>query len=91
MATLEGQEADPTAPAGRRPAIVFIGFMGAGKTAAANAARAAGLEAIEADELLEDELGMPIAQFFGRRGEAGVPKPRSPPRWAGCSTTPTAA
>ncbi|HSF01569.1 MAG TPA: hypothetical protein VLA62_01075, partial [Solirubrobacterales bacterium] len=61
MATLEGQDAGPTAsPAARRPAIVFIGFMGAGKTAAANAARAAGLEAIEADELLEGELGMSI-------------------------------
>jgi shikimate kinase/3-dehydroquinate synthase len=47
-----------------------MGFMGAGKTAAANAARAAGLEAIEADELLEGELGMPIARFFGKRGEA---------------------
>ncbi len=46
-----------------------MGFMGAGKTAAANAARAAGLEAIEADELLEGELGMPIAKFFGHRGE----------------------
>jgi shikimate kinase/3-dehydroquinate synthase len=44
--------------------------MGAGKTRAAEAARAAGLEAIEADELLEGELGMPIAAFFGRRGEA---------------------
>ena len=69
MATVEGQDAGPSAPAARRPAIVFIGFMGAGKTAAANAARAAGLEAIEADELLEGELGMPIARFFGRRGE----------------------
>jgi shikimate kinase/3-dehydroquinate synthase len=48
---------------------VFIGFMGAGKTAAANAARAAGLQTIEADELLEGELGMPISRFFGRRGE----------------------
>ena len=66
---VEGQDAGPTAPVARRPAIVFIGFMGAGKTAAANAARAAGLEAIEADELLEGELGMPIARFFGRRGE----------------------
>jgi shikimate kinase/3-dehydroquinate synthase len=46
-----------------------MGFMGAGKTAAANAARAAGMDAIEADELLEGELGMPIARFFGRRGE----------------------
>jgi shikimate kinase/3-dehydroquinate synthase len=69
MATLEGQDAGQSAPAARRPAIVFIGFMGAGKTTSANAARAAGLEAIEADELLEGELGMPIAGFFGRRGE----------------------
>jgi shikimate kinase/3-dehydroquinate synthase len=51
-------------------ALVFIGFMGAGKTAAIRAARAAGLDAIEADELLEGEVGMPIAEFFGRRGEA---------------------
>jgi shikimate kinase/3-dehydroquinate synthase len=69
VATLDGQSVGPTAPADRRPAIVFIGFMGAGKTAAANAARAAGLETIEADELLEGELGMPIASFFGKRGE----------------------
>ncbi len=65
--------ADPRASADRnstrRPALVFIGFMGAGKTGAANAARAAGMPAIEADELLEEELGMPIARFFGRRGE----------------------
>jgi 3-dehydroquinate synthase len=58
-----------TTPEDRRPAIVFIGFMGAGKTAAANVARAAGLEAVEADELLEGELGMPIAGLFGHRGE----------------------
>ena len=55
--------------ADRAPAIVFIGFMGAGKTTAANAARAAGLSVTEADELLEIELGMPIIKFFGRRGE----------------------
>jgi len=55
--------------ADRAPAIVFIGFMGAGKTTAANAARAAGLSVTETDELLEIELGMPIIKFFGRRGE----------------------
>jgi shikimate kinase/3-dehydroquinate synthase len=69
VATIEGQDAGRSAPAARRPAIVFIGFMGAGKTTSSSAARAAGLEAIEADELLEGELGMPIAGFFGRRGE----------------------
>ncbi len=47
-----------------------MGFMGAGKTSAVNAARTAGMPAIEADELLEEEAGMPIARFFGRRGEA---------------------
>jgi 3-dehydroquinate synthetase/shikimate kinase len=57
------------APGVGRPAIVFIGFMGAGKSVAVGAVRAAGMDAIEADELLEGELGMPIATFFGRRGE----------------------
>jgi shikimate kinase/3-dehydroquinate synthase len=43
--------------------------MGAGKTTAAKAARAAGLDAVEADDLVETEVGMPISTFFGRRGE----------------------
>jgi 3-dehydroquinate synthase len=63
-------ERGPVADSDRRPAIVFIGFMGAGKTSAANAARAAGMPAIEADDLIEDGIGMPIARFFGKRGEA---------------------
>jgi shikimate kinase/3-dehydroquinate synthase len=50
-------------------ALVFIGFMGAGKSRALRAARAAGLEAIDADEELERELGAPIAEFFDREGE----------------------
>ena len=52
-----------------KPAIVFIGFMGAGKTTALAAARAAGLEATEIDELLERDLGMPISAAFERHGE----------------------
>jgi shikimate kinase / 3-dehydroquinate synthase len=53
-----------------RPALVFIGFMGAGKTTAARAAAAAlGAHPLDADELLERELGMPIAEFFEREGE----------------------
>jgi shikimate kinase/3-dehydroquinate synthase len=59
----------PDARSGREPAVVFVGFMGAGKTTAAKAARAAGMSAREADDLLEAELGMPISTFFGRRGE----------------------
>jgi shikimate kinase / 3-dehydroquinate synthase len=53
------------------PALVFIGFMGAGKTTAAQrAAEATGTESVDADELIERELGMPIAEFFDRHGEA---------------------
>jgi shikimate kinase/3-dehydroquinate synthase len=52
------------------PAIVFIGFMGAGKTTALQAAREAGLETTEVDQLMEREMGMPIRQAFEERGEA---------------------
>jgi len=54
-----------------RPAIVFIGFMAAGKSNAARAAaEALGTEARDADELIEAELGEPISSFFEREGEA---------------------
>jgi shikimate kinase / 3-dehydroquinate synthase len=53
------------------PAIVFIGFMGAGKSTALAAAREAGLETTEIDELMEADLGMPIDQAFERHGEDG--------------------
>ncbi|HEX2360248.1 MAG TPA: bifunctional shikimate kinase/3-dehydroquinate synthase [Solirubrobacterales bacterium] len=56
---------------GPRPAIVLIGFMAAGKSAAAGAvAERLGLEAVDADELIERELGEPIPAFFEREGEA---------------------
>lgn len=51
------------------PAIVFIGFMGAGKSTALAAAREAGLETTEIDELMEAELGKPIRQAFEEDGE----------------------
>ncbi len=54
-----------------RPAIVFIGFMGAGKSTALAAAHDAGLETTEIDALMEAELGMPIAAAFERHGEEG--------------------
>jgi shikimate kinase/3-dehydroquinate synthase len=50
-------------------AIVFIGFMGAGKSTALAAARKAGLETVEIDELMEAELGKPIRQAFEEDGE----------------------
>jgi shikimate kinase / 3-dehydroquinate synthase len=52
-----------------RPAIVFIGFMGAGKSTALAAAQGAGLETTEIDALMERELGVPIAAAFERDGE----------------------
>ena len=55
---------------GSRPAMVFVGFMGAGKSQALKAAAASGLEATETDELLERELGTSIAEFFESEGEA---------------------
>jgi shikimate kinase/3-dehydroquinate synthase len=54
-----------------RPALVFIGFMGAGKSTALAAAREAGLETTEIDDLMEAELGMPIREAFERHGEEG--------------------
>ena len=69
MAAVEGRHAHGDSAPGRTPALVFIGFMGAGKTTAAKAAQAAGLEAVDADDMLEEELGMPIITFFGKRGE----------------------
>ncbi len=69
MARLESRHRRGGDEANRSPAIVFIGFMGAGKTTAAEAVRAAGLDVVEADDLLESEIGMPIATFFGHRGE----------------------
>jgi shikimate kinase/3-dehydroquinate synthase len=53
----------------RRPAVVFIGFMGAGKSHALQAAKAAGFETVEIDELMEAALGMPIGEAFERHGE----------------------
>jgi len=52
-----------------RPALVFIGFMGAGKSTALEAAREARLDTVEIDTLMERELGMPIAAAFERDGE----------------------
>ena len=50
--------------------IVFVGFMAAGKTRAAQAAaERLGAEALDADALLVNELGMSISEFFEREGE----------------------
>jgi shikimate kinase/3-dehydroquinate synthase len=54
-----------------RPAIVLIGFMAAGKSrAAAAVAERLGAEVLDSDEVIESELGEPIAATFERQGEA---------------------
>jgi len=58
------------APPGGR-ALVFIGFMGAGKTTAARAAAGAlGARAADSDHLLEQRLGTAIEAYFAEHGEA---------------------
>jgi shikimate kinase/3-dehydroquinate synthase len=54
------------------PALVFIGFMGAGKsTAAAEVAAELGTRALDSDALLEERMGHSVAHEFELRGEAG--------------------
>jgi shikimate kinase/3-dehydroquinate synthase len=53
------------------PALVFIGFMGAGKTSAARAAAGAfGARAVDADQEIEHRLGTSIEAYFESVGEA---------------------
>ena len=52
------------------PALVFIGFMGAGKTSAARAAAAAlGGRAVDSDTVVEERLGQRIEDYFASHGE----------------------
>jgi shikimate kinase/3-dehydroquinate synthase len=51
--------------------IALVGFMGAGKSVAAlGIAERLGVQAIDADLEIERRLGMPIATYFDREGEA---------------------
>jgi shikimate kinase/3-dehydroquinate synthase len=52
-----------------KPALVFIGFMGAGKSTALAFAAGAGLETVETDALVEAKAAMPIPEFFETFGE----------------------
>src|SRR3954466_9763157 len=64
--------AEVTAPTAHH-GIVFIGFMAAGKTRAAQAvAERLGLGGIDTDELLGRGLGEPISPFFSRGGGRGA-------------------
>jgi shikimate kinase / 3-dehydroquinate synthase len=58
------------APALDTGSLVFIGFMGAGKSLAARTAAAAmGAEAVDSDQVLERRLGSSIEAYFGSHGE----------------------
>jgi shikimate kinase / 3-dehydroquinate synthase len=51
-------------------ALVFIGFMGAGKSsAAAQVAGALGVPALDSDQLLQERFGQSIAERFEQHGE----------------------
>jgi shikimate kinase/3-dehydroquinate synthase len=53
------------------PALVFAGFMGAGKSSAARSVAAElGVQALDSDHEIERELGEPIESWFDRNGEA---------------------
>ena len=54
-----------------KPSLVFVGFMGAGKSTALAAARAEGLSTTEIDELMEASFGSTIPQAFEAHGEEG--------------------
>lgn len=57
------------------PALVFAGFMGAGKSSAARAVAAElGVPALDSDHEIERELGEPIESWFDRNGEAAFRK-----------------
>jgi 3-dehydroquinate synthetase/shikimate kinase len=61
----------PSVAAAPGRALVFIGFMGAGKTTVAGEVAAAlGVQPLDSDRLLEEALGHSIAEEFEQRGEA---------------------
>jgi shikimate kinase/3-dehydroquinate synthase len=59
-------------PRSRGRALVFLGFMGAGKSAAArDLAAVMGTRVLDSDRLLEERLGHTIEEEFDRHGESG--------------------
>ncbi len=73
MEALARAEGAPPAAGGSpaRRALVFVGFMGAGKTSAARTVAAElGVEPLDTDRELERRFGEPLEAFFDRRGEA---------------------
>ncbi len=70
MEALTEGASDGMARATNGGALVFVGFMGAGKTTSARSVAAElGVAALDSDRELEDTLGEPIEAFFDREGE----------------------
>jgi len=68
---LAGRDAPRPRAGSARRALVFVGFMGAGKTSAARTAAATlGTEALDSDREVERRTGGSIEAFFDARGEA---------------------
>jgi shikimate kinase/3-dehydroquinate synthase len=53
-----------------RPAIVFIGFMGAGKSWSVATVEGVAGRAEDIDDLIAEQVGMSVREFFDSRGEA---------------------
>ncbi|ADB51477.1 bifunctional shikimate kinase/3-dehydroquinate synthase [Conexibacter woesei] len=69
MAPLTSEPQELTLP--ERSALVFVGFMGAGKTTAARRlAKRFGVDVTDADAQIAEHLGMPIDRCFAEQGEA---------------------
>ena len=65
------QGARPLSEPAEGGALVFVGFMGAGKSSAARTVAAElGAQALDSDRELERQLGEPLESFFDREGEA---------------------
>jgi shikimate kinase / 3-dehydroquinate synthase len=71
MEALSSGAAPAATALARDRALVFVGFMGSGKSSAARTVAAElGLQPLDSDRELEAELGEPIESFFDREGEA---------------------
>ena len=70
-ALTEGEPSGGLAPASEGGgALVFVGFMGAGKTSSARSVAAEmGVAPLDSDRELEAAIGEPIEAFFDREGE----------------------
>ncbi len=71
MEAVAAEGSPETGPGGARRALVFVGFMGAGKSSAVRSVAAEmGVEPFDSDKELERSLGEPLEAFFDREGEA---------------------